>query len=274
MDEENILKTALKKTIEEKTGLIMENYNLKFLKRRIDCRMRALNISDYNQYKSILTSNLEEIEKIKKELTIHVTNFFRDKPMWSVLKEKLIPQMIDLKNITSSKDINIWSAGSSSGEEACSIFIVFHKILKENIKDYNFSILGTDFDNGIIEQAKKATYQTSQFNEMDKEDIDTYFDKNSDNTYTFKKEFQKFISFQRNDILNYIPEKKFDIIFCRNTVIYFEKNAKENLYTKFYDHLNNNGFFIMGKTEMLNGPARTMFNIYDSKERIYYKEEK
>jgi chemotaxis protein methyltransferase CheR len=248
------------------------HYSNTFLTRRVDVRLRATNMTTYKDYCLLLEHDLEERNKLYKEFTINVTHFFRDIEMWEIFKNEVIPLIVSLKKESREKTIKIWSAGSSSGEEAVSISICFHEVLGPDLSGFQLSILGTDLSKGVVESAKIGLYEGQQFGEMKPEIKSKYFDKVDHDIYQAKKEITDNIQFTVGDILNYSGLKNLDVIFCRNTVIYFNAEAKPKLYLEFFNCLGKGGFFIMGKTEGLLGETREMFQVFNSKERIYFKE--
>jgi chemotaxis protein methyltransferase CheR len=248
------------------------SYSNSFLTRRVDVRLRARNIDSYKEYCLILENELDERNKMYKELTINVTHFFRDIEMWEVFKNEIIPLIVSLKKETHNKTIKIWSAGSSSGEEALSISICFQEVLGQDLSGFQLSIIGTDLSKPVIESAKIGLYEGQQFGEMKPEILNKYFEKVDYDIYQAKKNVMDYIQFTVGDILNYSGLKNLDVIFCRNTVIYFNAEAKPKLYLEFFNSLGKGGFFIMGKTEGLVGEARELFQVFNSKERIYFKE--
>ncbi len=262
---------TMKRTVSRLLDFDCAEYTESFLKRRFEVRLRKNNIDTYRAYLKFLGGNTDEQTALKKELTIHVTHFFRDKEFWQEFKEKIIPAIITHKQNTGRRDIKIWSAGCSSGEEPLSIAIDFHEKLKEKIKDFRISIIGTDRDCDTIEHAKKQSYDEQQFRETENAIKLRYFTKTDDNKYTPNTSIKSMITYHPGDILKDRMPGNIDIVFCRNTVIYFNPEAKSELYVEFYKILNTPGYFIMGKTEFLNGPARERFSVVSSRERIYSK---
>lgn len=255
----------LKKKIEQKLGFRVDEYSKNFLMRRVEVRLRANNISSFKEYLSLLDDDVEQ-KKLLKELTIHVTHFFRDIDFFDAFRKEVIPKLVK----SNKKNIKIWSAGSSSGEEACSIMICFYEELGDDLKGLDIKIIANDYDDVIIERAKTGLYEAQQFKEMPSDLKDKYFSKVND-LYKVHDKIKKHVTYSKADIIREHP-KNLDVILCRNTVIYFGIETKAKLYVEFYDLINTGGFFILGKTETLNGPAREKFKIFNTKERIYIKE--
>ncbi len=260
---------SLKKKINQNLGFNCEQYSDKFLQRRIEVRLRSLNLESYFEYGKVLDSS-DEKEKLEKELTIHVTHFFRDMDFWQAFMDDVIPELLKMKRDRGENRIRIWSAGSSTGEEAISIVICLKKKMGLEFSKYDIKVIGTDYDKNTVGKAQEGVYEEPQFREMPPEMKDKYFSL-QDGKYRLKDDIRNHLEFSTGDILSSSKPRNIDIIFCRNTVIYFEQSTKARLYEEFYELLNDNGFFIMGKTETLNGPARDKFSIYNGRERIYRK---
>lgn len=245
-------------------------YTDSFLNRRIGVRMRVNNLENFDDYSKLLLSEELEWSKLHKEFLIHTTNFFRDEKIWGVLISEVIPLMIELRENKLLKKIKIWSAGSSTGEEPVSIAIAMKEALGSKFSDYDVQIIATDRDEPTIERARQAYYEEMQFKETP-EKFMKYFEKVDEEYYRPIEEIRKLIEYKVGDILSFSKEKYVDLLFCRNTVIYFNKPTKERLYKEFYDCLNQNGFFIMGMTETLVGEAKELFQAYDHIARIFVK---
>jgi chemotaxis protein methyltransferase CheR len=265
------LKVAIKNFVKFNTS----HYSDNFLKRRIEVRLRYNNLESYKDYSVKIKKDIEEQKKLKKELTIHTTNFYRDVSFYNAFRNEVIPKVKEFKKDT--KIIKVWSAGSSTGEEALTIAICFLEELGEDLGGYHVSIIGTDFDAPTAQKAREAKYEIGQFHEMPKELVDKYFEINEidDEKFYSPKDFVKKLTiFTVGDILSPMKPQNNDIIFCRNTVIYFDAPTKTKLYEDIFNILPENGFFIMGKTETLLGPSREKFNTFNMDERIYLKEKK
>ncbi|MBN2458028.1 protein-glutamate O-methyltransferase CheR [Candidatus Woesearchaeota archaeon] len=269
-DIQNFIK--LKEIITKHVGFQCAHYSDSFIARRVSTRLYTTHIDNYGDYGKLLEDNPEERELLNKELTINVTNFFRDATMWQVFRDQIIPIVANLKKKKGQKSIRVWSAGCSSGEEAISIAISFFEALGESFCGFRVAIVCTDINPSVIELAKQGLYEEQRFFETEPLYKERYFEKVDHEIYKAKNEVMDLIQFNVGDILTDPKPANIDIIFCRNTVIYFSLVAKSKLYEEFYSCLNSDGFFIMGKTEVLQGPARDKFQIFDPRERVYVKE--
>jgi chemotaxis protein methyltransferase CheR len=191
--------------------------------------------------------------------------------MFEYVRMKVLPELIKSKG--ENRVLKIWSAGCSNGEEASSIAIMLREVLGASFKRYNISILCTDIDDDSLAKAEKATFNPKQLEKISKERLDRFFVK-TDNSYMLNDELKKLLKVKHHDMISGLKISGFDLIYCRNVTIYFEQKLQEVLYQNFYNALNEGGYFVMGKTESLVGPAGRLFKSVDLKERIYQRKER
>lgn len=260
---------ALLKRIFKEKGLDLNQYKENCMKRRIDVRLRVTGAQSYLEYIAVLKKDPKEYDRLFDTLTINVTNFFRDRNTYSVIENKVIPELVSSKKNQGKKIIRIWSAGCASGEEPYSIAILFHEILKKSIGDFLISIYATDIDEKVLGKAKKAEYETGAVSETDMKIINRYFNQNQN--YILKEEIKQMVRFKRHDLISDEPLVHLDIILCRNVLIYFSRDLQVRLFNKFYEGLNRGGYLILGKTESLTGEPVRLFQPVNIEEKIYQK---
>ncbi|OGI00519.1 MAG: hypothetical protein A2Y25_00415 [Candidatus Melainabacteria bacterium GWF2_37_15] len=246
-----------KKKVSQLIKLDLFNYKNTQLERRITLLMQRNNIPDLDQYYSILESDKEKLTEFIDMITINVTEFFRNEDKFTELENEIIPMLINKHG----KNLKIWSAGCSSGAEIYSIAIILHKM---NILD-KCILIATDFDENIIERAKKAVYSRYEVSENILNKYKNYFTMDeSCGTFQLCSEIRSKVSFKKHNLLNNGFEKRFHLILCRNVVIYFTEQAKEKLYKNFYDSLNPDGMLFIGTTERINNYKQLGFNLVSS----------
>lgn len=265
--------TKLKGVIVTSCNFNCADYNDAFLQRRVLVRLQAHGISSYGAYSQILILHPEERPLLLRELAIHVTNFFRNIDTFEVFMAQTLMELLKRKEQKGSKTIRIWSAGCSSGEEPYSVAMMFLEILQQGISDYFISIIGTDISAEIIENAKAGIYSEAQLRETPPEYIEKYFTRQGYD-FVVNDDVKKLVQFQTSDLLRDSMPQSIDVLFCRNTIIYFEREAKEKLFDKFYQIINSEGYLILGMTEAISGAATKLFLPYDNTHRIYKKEGK
>jgi chemotaxis protein methyltransferase CheR len=263
--------TELKTIIKRKIGFNCEDYKQPHLKRRLAVRLRATQSASYKDYLQVLSKNADEEQQLKETLTVNVTELFRNPETYESVRNNVLPELIRYKG--NDRVIKIWSAGCSNGEEPYSIAILLNEYLGSSAKIYNLWILGTDIDDDSLGKAENAIFQSRQLEKLGKERIGRFFIK-KENNYQVIDELRRLVKVKRHDLISGPKLWGFDIIFCRNVTIYFEQKMQETLYMDLYNALNEGGYFVMGKTETLVGPASQLFKRFDLKERIYVKKEK
>ncbi len=250
---------SLMKTIKELINFDPMNYKEKPFTRRIKVRMRAVGVQSYKEYEVYLRKNINEQIKLKDTLTINVSKFFRNKEVFDVIKNEIIPQM--------KEPIRCWSAGCSTGEEPYSIAILLRECGKVG------NILGTDIDEDALRKAKEGVYTSFSMDEIPNEYLKKYFYEENGKYYLkdFIKNSVSFMALDFKDIdkLN----MRFDIIFCRNVLIYLTKEFQEKLVMKFYELLEKGGFLILGMAESIGFSKFGYFKPFKLRERIYRKNE-
>lgn len=256
----------------EDYGSDIRRYKLPFIKRRLDRRMRILDINDYSEYVAILKNERHEFEELFSSLSINVTNFFRDFMVYDKFKSSVLPKL--LSNMDQYDKIRVWSAGCASGEEAYSLAIMFtHAVGKEN--NLGIEIIANDINKKAIEHAKNGKYHAKSIEQLPQDITTQDFHKitNGENNveYEIMPHIKNLVTFKVGDILSN-DTKHFDVIFCRNVLIYYEKEAQELIMTKFHYCLKESGYLALGMDEtMLGRRCEKLFYPLMPRERIYQK---
>jgi two-component system CheB/CheR fusion protein len=260
------LEVLLQKIFEER-GMDFREYKRASLKRRIQKRLEANNLTSYAEYMKLLDSSPEEYAKLFDTLLINVTEFFRDPEAFEVLEKEVIPQIISRKKKGDS--IRIWSAGCASGEEPYSIGILLAEKLGESIYDYEIRIYATDIDENALIEARSGIYDENKLKNIKKEYLDKYFTREN-GRYRISKTIRQMVIFGRQDLTKDAPISHLDLIVCRNVLIYFNHNLQNKLMMKFHYALDRDGDIFFGKSEsMLVGSK--LFKPVAKKCRIFKK---
>ena len=169
-----------------------------------------------------------------------------------------------------SGTLRIWSAGCASGEEPYTIAIILLEELGDNLGNLLVSILATDIDDDALKKAMQGFYQPFSLKNIPPNILKKYF--HSENGgYRIKDVVKRLVRFRKHDLISGEKLRYFDVIFCRNVMIYFSRELQERLFMDFYNSLNDGGFLIIGKTETLTGEAREKFICVNVQERIFRK---
>ncbi len=253
----------------EERGLDIKRYKSSFMKRRLDRRMRILDIEDYFEYADILKKERHEFEELFSSLSINVTNFFRDFTVYDKFKSFIIPKI--LYNQKPKEKIKIWSAGCASGEEAYSLAILFSDLVNK----FNIEIIANDINKKAIEHALCGKYSKKDIENLPSDIIANHFHKTitleNNVEYEIMKHIKDLVTFNVSDILSN-NVSNVDVIFCRNVLIYYEKEAQELIMEKFNRCLNQNGYLVLGMDEtMLGRRSEQFFHPLMPRERIFQK---
>ncbi len=257
----------IKNFVLKKQGMNLSYFKSTFLARRINVRMKILNITSTSEYANLINSDPDEVGSLYDSLSINVTKFYRDKQVWQVFSNKVIPKLLDL--VKPNDTIRIWSCGCASGEEPYSLAIMFSEALKQT--KLNFKILATDINSHAIREARNGNYTSDNLKNLDNIFITKYFKKISSDHYQVTKEVKDLVSFNLGDITKF-PASYMDVIFCRNLLIYYGKDAQDLIFKKCFNVLKPNRFLVLGMDETLWGhKLQNSFIPFSSKDRIYQK---
>jgi len=261
----------LKRTITGNTGFNCEHYKEAHFRRRINVRIRATNSESYGAYLRLLKRDPQEYQHLIDTLTVNVSEFFRNPETFKIIEKEVIPSIIKHRSGTLVRSIRIWSAGCAAGEEAYSLAILLHRTLKTDFNKYRIRIIGTDIDAPSLEKAKNGIYSENSLKNLDPDTKEHYLVKQGEK-YQVIDELRNITQFKHHDLISGSRIDRFDIIVCRNVMIYFKKEIQEQLQSNFYQSLEKGGFFLIGKSETLLGTASSLFRPYNTRERLYTKE--
>lgn len=249
------------------------SYKEKCLRRRIAVRMRARGVHSFEDYARLLDGDAVEYDRLMDALTINVTKLFRNWEVFQAIAERVVPALWALPVPT----IHVWSAGSSSGEEAYSLAALFHRhaaALGELPRlAARVRVLGTDIDRESLAAAERATFDEAAFADTPAELRAEYFTPVPDTgRFAVVPEVRQLVRFERRDLINEAPPPGgFHLVVCRNVLIYFDRATQEMLFERFHEALVPGGFLVLGKVETLLGSARNKFAPVDARERIFRK---
>lgn len=259
----------LTRKISVERGFGCASYKEKCLRRRIAVRMRARGVHSYTDYARILDDDASEYDRLLDALTINVTKLFRNWDAYASMAANVVPELWHRQ----TPEIRVWSAGCSSGDEPYSLAVLFHRFAATSGMLAQLSrvrVLGTDIDRQCLAAAEKGAFEEGDFTDTPEDLRSRYF--TSTAPFTVLPVIRSMVSFERRDLLNQPPPVqggKFDLIVCRNVLIYFDRETQERLFDAFHDALAPDGFLVLGKVETLLGRARSRFTPVDARERVF-----
>ena len=233
---------TFKKKLNDKTGIDLQLYKEPQMKRRIGNLVTRSEFKTFTAYFDNVVKNKDTFAEFIEYLTINVSEFFRNPDKFSKIEKEIIPYLLK-----KSSKLNIWSAGCSIGAEPYSLSI----IMKELTPTTRHRILASDLDVDILAKARKGEYTDNELKSMDAARKAKYFTKTPAGTYLVKPEIKSAVEFKRHNLLKDKFETGFDLILCRNVVIYFTEEAKDQLYANFFNSLKPGGILFVGATEAI-----------------------
>jgi two-component system, chemotaxis family, CheB/CheR fusion protein len=251
--------------IKSHTPLDFSDYKRPTIIRRIIRRMAANNTETIADYIEFLKANPYEIEVLSKEFLISVTKFFRDPEAFEIIRNKVIPEIVENKLLVDS--LKIWVIGCATGEEAYSLAILIREHLIDIKKDMEVKIFASDIDKEALAKASKGCYPESIVKDVSEARLNSFFIKER-NEYKVRDNIRNMIIFADHDIVHQPPYGKIDLISCRNLLIYLNPTLQKKIFSTMHFCLNIGGFLFLGPSEGI-GEMKDVFKELDKKWKIY-----
>ncbi|MGP1598131.1 CheR family methyltransferase [Peptoanaerobacter stomatis] len=236
-----------KEKILRKTGINLTLYKEAQMKRRISSLASRNGFNDLLEYFKFIDNDKEKFNEFINFMTINVSEFFRNPEQWKIVETKLFPTFL-----SKNKDIKVWSAACSTGEEPYTITMILSTLLPLN----KITVYATDIDDGAMAKAKAGVYIASSLKNVPTELKNKYFKKNSDGKFEISNEIKSRVQFKKHNLLKDPYIDKCDLIVCRNVMIYFTDDAKNEIYQKFSNSLKPDGVLFVGSTEQIISPQQ------------------
>ncbi len=238
-------------------GMYFHSTKKYFLESRLTRRMEAAGAKTHQDYYMLLKSprGSEELKYLMDEITTNETYFFRNVPQLNAFENKLLPEIVEIKNKMGFRKLRIWSAASSSGEEAYTMAMILQEKRATLLKDWIIEIVGTDINETVVAQAKEGVYNAYSVRNIP----DVYkrkYIKEEGGKFILSPEVKRFVTFNKLNLYDdskMIFMKSFDFIFCANVLIYFDTASKSKVVQHFYNNLQPYGYFFVGQSESLHG---------------------
>lgn len=252
----------LKSSILSLTKIDLNAYKEKQMKRRIDTLISRHGIKGYDNFIAALKKDKSLFDEFVNYLTINVSEFYRNTDQWKLLDEKYIPMLIS----TFGKNLKIWSAACSTGDEPYSLVMALSKHIPLN----QIKIYATDLDKQVIEKAKFGLYNAKSVAGIPKDLLNKYFTKVGP-SYQISNEIKNRVEFKEHNLLKDTYPDRCNMIVCRNVLIYFTEEAKDEVYKKFNKSLASKGILFIGSTEQIINFADLN---YDRLNSFFYQKSK
>lgn len=231
-------------------GIALANYKMDMVYGRLVRRLRALQLDSFDLYFDHLKNDPQEFGQFVNAMTTNLTSFFREKHHFDFVRDTFLPEM----KKRSERRVRIWSAGCSLGEETYSIAITLLEA-GLNPMQWDCKILATDIDSQVLESAESGVYLTDRVSALQKNLVHKWFYKGqggSNGKVRVKPELQRLIHFKQLNLMDGWPMRgPFDLIFCRNVMIYFDGPTKARIQERMLDLLRSGGYLILGHSESI-----------------------
>jgi two-component system, chemotaxis family, CheB/CheR fusion protein len=254
-------------SLKKQTGVDFTSYKLGTPTRRIQRRMALHGIKKFGEYARFLRDNQREIQALFDDLLINVTRFFRDPPLFSVLRKRLLPTL--LKNKTRHGELRVWVPGCATGEEVYSLAICILETLGTRGSEMRIQIFGTDLSEVVIDNARAGVYSSAVEKDVSRTRLRRFFTKR-DSTYQINRRVRDLCTFARQNVISDPPFSRLDVISCRNVLIYLSPELHKHCIPQFHHALNPGGYLILGSAESV-GTFDQLFEMVDNKNKIYTK---
>ncbi|HWT27219.1 MAG TPA: protein-glutamate O-methyltransferase CheR [Mobilitalea sp.] len=232
-----------KQSIYDLSKIDLNSYKERQMKRRIEALITKHGIDSYSDYVNKLKTDKDIYEEFINYITINVSEFYRNPEQWVNLENEVFPYLFE----HFGKDLKIWSAACSTGDEPYSLVMLLSRFMPLN----RIKVIATDIDKVVMEKAQLGIYHVKSLKELPEEFINKYFTKINDRTYQISDAIKSCVTFRQHDLLKDAYPSNCDLIVCRNVLIYFTDEAKNNIYSNFNAALKKDALLFVGSTEQI-----------------------
>ncbi|CCH49532.1 CheR family methyltransferase [Pseudodesulfovibrio piezophilus] len=267
----------LRDFIYEKSGIFVDSKRKYLFESRFSKRLNELGLAHFSDYINYLKYDLkknQELSKLYEMVTTNETSFCRDMKQLEAFQDKVLKEVLDAQRAKGRLELNIWSAGCSSGEEPYTLSILLHEALRMELAKWKIKITAVDLSPPMIERAKKGVYGEYAFKTTPDAIKQRYFTKDPEG-WKVKPTVARLISFQQmnlNDPASLKRVPRSHIVFCRNVIIYFDQDMKQRVVSAFYDNLQPEGYLMLGHSETLHTVSKSFKPVYHPGTIAYKKE--
>ncbi len=260
--------------VRDRTGLDMTAYRHSTVMRRLLSRMQKLGCASYGSYYQRMVEEPEEAHQLVTHLTIKVSRFFRNAPVFSRLEREVLPELVAAR---SDEPLRLWSAGCGRGEEAYSLVLLAERASEHRSLPIPTVVYGSDVDEGALADARKAVYREEALEELPADLLDSCFSSRAGRfgrEYEVIPAFRGDVQFLRHDLLSDEAApggRLFDLILCRNVLIYLQREAQERVLSLLRDSLRPGGYLCLGEAELLTRGQLPYFEVVDRRDALYRK---
>jgi chemotaxis protein methyltransferase CheR len=254
---------SLRNLIYERSGIYFPENKKYILESRLTHRLSELEMDSYDHYLALLSMGpyqTDEFQEMFNRITINETSFFRNEPQLEYFERNVLTQLLESRKAT--RRLRIWSAACSSGEEPYTLALMVHRTLGLRLPDWHVEILGTDISEKVLEQATEGRYPDYALRTTPPLVKQRYFVKDG-TSWVLNEDIRKLVTFEKHNLKDRLAAKRhgtWDVIFCRNVLIYFDDAMKKTVLGMFHDQLADDGYLMIGHSESIR-PGDAGFSI-------------
>lgn len=244
---------ALRRLVKELIGINLSDQKRELVYGRLARRLRALNLRSFREYRKLLAEpNSQELVEFCNAITTNLTSFFREPHHFEYLHDAVLRPLADMP--PGARRLRIWSAGCSSGEEPYSIAMTVLEALGD-VPAWDIRILATDVDSAVLERARRGVYGADRVRNLDPRRLERFFTEQrggSEPTYTIRPEVARLVVFRHLNLMHPLPMRgPLDVIFCRNVIIYFDRDTQRDLFARIAPLQRPGHLLFLGHSESL-----------------------
>lgn len=250
---------SFKEKVFQLTKIDLNAYKERQMKRRIDSLIEKHKFDSYASFVEGIKKDKALFDEFVNYLTINVSEFYRNPEQWVIMEKEIMPEILK-----TSSNPKIWSAACSTGDEPYSLVMLMSKFMPLN----KIKIIATDIDKQVLDKARLGLYNVKSLKGLPQEYIKKYFSEVNATTYRISDEIKRCVEFKEHNLLKDPYPSSCDFIVCRNVMIYFTEEAKNEIYKNFCSALRKDGILFVGSTEQIIQPQNVGFSTTKS---FFYK---
>jgi chemotaxis protein methyltransferase CheR len=240
-----------------RTGIFFSESKQYFLENRLNRRLQEVNLSAYRDYLGLLQGQQgrEELKQLFNEITTNETSFWRNPPQIEAFQRIVLPEAVALVRARGGNRLRIWSAACSSGEEPFTLAMICQEAKDSLLRGMSVEILATDISEKVLAQAREGSYGSYTLRNLTPQQISQHFQSLGQDAFQVKADLKQLVTFRNFNLVdygNYRSLNSFDVIFCRNVLIYFDDAVKAKVIKGFHEALYPKSFLLVGHSESIH----------------------
>jgi chemotaxis methyl-accepting protein methylase len=261
--------SRLLEKVHAERSLDLAQFRPRYVERRIGTRLHALGLHTYRQYATYLDAHADEYPLLIDALTINVTQFFRDTPVWETLCANVIPALLKAKTERGRRVLRVWCAGCATGEEPYSVAMCVLSVIEDlDLSGVVLNVIGTDIDRRALTVAKNAEYPGARLGEIPRRFRDSYLEVGKE-TFRIGPSVRRCVKLHYLNLFEEPPVNVVDLVLCRNVFIYFNREDQERVMASFVKGLTQGGYLVLGRSERLARGVADRFEVVSASDRVY-----